>query len=173
MRLDALRWVSSLLLLCEAITGCKLPYRTLTQVLVVPYGNLIAEPSATDTSCLRAPATDLAVPPEAAQLQVKAANLRLAIKNEGPTPLLVSPHLASRGTDPYSLPALGAGEQIALPGRGAQVERSYPLAAEMFKAEAWTIGLRATSPIPWPADSLNTGNHLEVRWQIDVDASLL
>jgi hypothetical protein len=166
-------WLAVLVALAGALHACKLPYRTLTQVLVVPYRSLIADGSLAGEACLRAPGTDLAVPPEAKQLQVRAARLRLTITNEGPAQLLVTPHLAPRGTDPYSQPGLEAGGGMALSGRGDQLERAYPLAAPMFKAEAWTIGLRVTTPGAWLAETLGPGDHLEVRWQIDVDASLM
>ncbi|MEB3328094.1 MAG: hypothetical protein VKQ33_02545 [Candidatus Sericytochromatia bacterium] len=168
-----LLWGSALVAITTALPGCKLPYRTLPQVLLVPYRSLVSDLGIEGETCLQAPATDLAVPPEAAQLQVRAARLRLFITNEGPAQLMVSPHLAPRGTDPYSLPSLESGGGLPLAGHGGTLERSYPLAAPMFKAPAWTFGMRVTSPATWPVELPVAGAHLEVKWQIDVDASLL
>ncbi|MEB3221621.1 MAG: hypothetical protein VKS61_06040 [Candidatus Sericytochromatia bacterium] len=167
LRLLLLAW------LALASAGCKLPYRTLAQVLVVPYASLEAEGNTVGSQCLRAPSIALAVPPEAAQLQVRAAILRLEVKNEGPARLVMVPHLTPRGEDPYAQASLGGAEPIELAGLGSQAERSYPLSAAMFKTEAWSFGLRVTSPEALPAAPRASDHRLEVRWRVDVDASLL
>lgn len=163
---------------CLPLAGCKLPYRTRPQVLVVPYRNLVPEGPGTGDkaavpSCLRAPLTDLPVPPETVQFQVKSAVMRLEIRNEGGVRLHVYPYLSERGVDAYAGQGLAPDAPLDLAIRGATVERTFAVVPALFRAQTWSFGLRVTGPNPFEPASRGREEKLEVRWQLEVDAALI
>ena len=163
------------------MVACTLPYRTLEQIVVVPYTTLTRvespgpnPPVPATVDCLQAPATLFPVPAETHKLRISEVRLRLVIRNEGPVDLSAVLLVAPGGQDPYSTASPGRIVTPLLPlgRRGGSAEHTLSVTSPLLDADAWNLGVQVVPTDFNVSASWRTNDYLEVRYQVLAQAKI-